>query len=483
MTQVVIAGGGMGGLASALLLARAGHDVTLIERDAAPVAADVESAFAATRTGAPQVHQTHGFLARLVVELRRRVPDVFDDLLAAGCITMPTTANLGEPRPGDDDLRVIIVRRTTLEWVVRRAVLAEPAVTVVHDVGVDGLLGEPRNNGRPAQVTGVRTTAGPMPADVVVAATGRRGAIPEWLAELDAPVDETVVESGLMYLSRWYRLAPDHGVALDPKLGGDLGYVKYLAVPGDGDTLSVTVAVRSDDRDMRRALSRPAAFDAACALIPGPDRFFADGPLEPIDGVRPMGALLNRLRSFTAAGEPLVTGFHAVGDAHTCTNPLYGRGCALAFVQAGHVVDALAEHPDDPVARAAHYEDAAVREIEPWFHSAVEMDKLGADTRDPEAAKTPEARGITAVFTAAATDPIIGRGMVRFWNLLSTWDELMADPEFVGRMMEIMADPDSYPPPPKTGPTRDALLTALADDGERAGDAGRERADPTEVPT
>ena len=40
------------------------------------------------------------------------------------------TANLGEPRPGDEDLKVIIVRRTTLEWVLRRAVLAQSDVEV-----------------------------------------------------------------------------------------------------------------------------------------------------------------------------------------------------------------------------------------------------------------------------------------------------------------------------------------------------------------
>ena len=47
--------------------------------------------------------------------LRDRFPDVLDDLLALGCTTMSTTANLGEPRPGDEDLTVLIVRRTTLD--------------------------------------------------------------------------------------------------------------------------------------------------------------------------------------------------------------------------------------------------------------------------------------------------------------------------------------------------------------------------------
>jgi hypothetical protein len=52
--------------------------------------------------------------------------------------------------------------------------------------------------------------------------------------------------------------------------------------------------------------------------------------------------------------------------------------------------------------------------------------------------------------------------MVRFWNLLSTWDQLMTDPAFVTRMIEIMSHPDDYPRPPRVGPTREELLAALA---------------------
>ena len=463
LAEVIIVGAGVGGLASALMYARAGHTVTLLEQDPAPAATDVEAAFEAMRPGAPQAHQTHGFLARLVIELRERLPDVFDDLLAAGCITLPTTIDLGEPQPGDEDLRVIIVRRTTLEWVIRSAALAEDGVTFVHGVDVVGLLGEPATGDEPARVTGVRTTDGDRLADVVIAATGRRSTIVDWLAELDVTVEETIHESGLMYLTRWYRLADANEVELDPKAGGDLGYVKFMAVPGDGDTLSVTVAVRSDDREMRRTLLVPETFDAACALLPGPDRYFVDGPPEPVGGVRPMGGLLNRRRSFDDGGRPLVVGLHVVGDAHTCTNPLYGRGCALALVQAGLAVDAFTEHPDDPLARAEQYEEGSRREIEPWFDSSVEMDKMGAERADSDAPPTPEAKALGAVFVAAATDPILGRGMARFWNLLSTWNELMADPSFLGRMLEVMADPDAFPPPPRTGPTRDELLAAVAE--------------------
>lgn len=53
--DAVVVGAGIGGLGSALALARDGHRVTVIERDDTPMPDDVEGAFEWNRSGAPQV--------------------------------------------------------------------------------------------------------------------------------------------------------------------------------------------------------------------------------------------------------------------------------------------------------------------------------------------------------------------------------------------------------------------------------------------
>src|SRR5579863_8101311 len=158
--NIAITGGGAGGLLAALLLARAGHEVTVLEQDRMEPARDVESAAAsAYRPTAPQIVQPHAVMARCRELVRDRLPDVYESLLAAGVVEvpisdwMPGTLADRSAWPGDERLSPLMTRRSTLDWVLQRAVLAEPGVTVRHGVRVVGLAGRP---GRPPRVIGIR---------------------------------------------------------------------------------------------------------------------------------------------------------------------------------------------------------------------------------------------------------------------------------------------------------------------------------------
>ena len=449
-TPVVVAGGSVAGLATALALGRQGHRVTVVERDPLAEFADAEAAFAAERRGAPQAHQTHGFLARLTVTLRRQFPDIWQALHDAGAESMTLTGGLGPPEDGDDDLNVLIVRRTTFEWALRDAVRREPSVEYRPGTEVAGLLaeGDHAEDARSVpHVRGVRLDDGTELAGDVVVCTGRRGPLVSWLADVGAGITEEVADTHIVYLTRWYRRPDGAPTDVDARLGGDFGYLKFLAVPCDGSTFSVTLAVRSSDRELRSALMEPKAFDRACQVLPGPDRFVAAGPVVPLGPVRPMGGLINRLRHFTGPdGRPLVTGLHAVGDAHTCTNPMYGRGCALAFVQATLLAEAFAAHGRDAVERAAAYEALSAREVEPWFRTAVMMDSVGDGDgvrKEPDPMRRRFGALVADVMLGRATDPVVARGLLRMINTLVRPDELMADTDFVARVASYFAGPEA----------------------------------------
>ena len=192
----VVVGGSIAGMGTALALARSGASVSLVERDVIPEAPGPEEAFALERPGVPQSHFLHAFLARMVHVLRERFPDVLDGLLEAG-------AQLSHPPvPGLEDITMLLARRSTVEWVMRRAVLAEPGIDCVSGRTVVALEGADRH------VTGARLDDGTTIEGSVVACTGRRTDLASWVAPFGATIEEELVQSDLIYITRWYR-APE----------------------------------------------------------------------------------------------------------------------------------------------------------------------------------------------------------------------------------------------------------------------------------
>src|SRR5262245_18504252 len=108
-TRIVVLGGGVCGLASGLMLARDGHEVTVLERDADPVPECSDEV--SERWSGEGV--THFRMARFLqaagsVVLKQELPDVFAGLVVAGARRMdllglmPPNLADGGPPSGDE---------------------------------------------------------------------------------------------------------------------------------------------------------------------------------------------------------------------------------------------------------------------------------------------------------------------------------------------------------------------------------------------
>ncbi|HRE01102.1 MAG TPA: FAD-dependent oxidoreductase [Ilumatobacteraceae bacterium] len=486
--RVVVVGGGVSGLGSALSLARHGHDVVVVERDHTPMPESADEAFDWDRRGAPQVRHSHAFLAKLCLLLRTDYPDIYASLLAEGATELLFGRDLPpemvefSPDPGDADLTMLACRRTTFEWVVRKAALAEGRVEFVTGSGVVALVTADSQQGASVPVVaGVRLDNGSeIGADLVVIAGGRRSTAPEWMAAIGTPaVPEEIEDTGIVYLSRFYRLR--EGQQYPPRsgaIGGDLGYLKYGVFVGDNDTFSITLAVPTDDDDLRKRLADPEMFDLAAAQLVATEPW-VDGRAVPITpSVHVMAGLLNRRRHYVVDGEPLALGVVPVGDAVLCTNPLYGRGCSIAFWAADLLTKAIASTAEEsPVARlrsiAIDYDAALCAEILPWYLSSVEQDKEARRVaaallagQDPDTdADDPRAfmRGVfrDGLLPALRSDQVVLRAFMRNLNLLVPPDAMAKDADVGARVLAVWQTRDQRPPLPAMGPRRRAEFAAL----------------------
>ncbi|MGI8683772.1 MAG: NAD(P)/FAD-dependent oxidoreductase [Acidimicrobiales bacterium] len=474
MADVVVVGAGVGGLGSALALARQGHRVTVVERDNVSMPSTPQAAFDEwRRRGAPQTRHSHAFLARLRNLLRDRNPDVLAALLAAGATEInflrhpPPALDPLDPDPADADLVGLACRRTTFEWVLRRSALSVPAITL-RPGAVEGLVAEPGAGGIP-HVTGVGLAGGEaLGADLVVDAGGRRSPLPGWLQAIGAEtVPESMEDTGIVYSSRFYRMLAEgddpaeHGLVV-----GDLGYLKYAVFPGDNGTLSITYGVHSDDPEMRRVL-HPGPFTEVAAHLPALRRWVEPGRCQPISDVEVMAGLVNRLRRFVVDGRPVVTGVYAVGDSSVCTNPVYGRGCSLALVHAELLADTLGATGGDPTEAAVAFAEATRREIEPWYGAALAQDRHDRAAAHEEADVDTDGVDMGSLMRhgllpAARHDAAVFRAFMRTFNLLDPPDAMMRDPKVVRGVMAAWRDRGNRPPAPRLGPDRRELLQLLA---------------------
>jgi 2-polyprenyl-6-methoxyphenol hydroxylase-like FAD-dependent oxidoreductase len=467
LSTIVIIGGGIGGLASAMLLARDGHRVTLLERDPALPPAPAEAWDEWERRGVNQFRLPHGFMPRFTQVLEAELPDVCDALVDAGALRMNRLLALpdavtGGYRPGDERFDAVTARRPFLEAVFAHAAAAEPGVEIRRGVAVDGLLAESRRDA-PVHITGVVTNRGErIAADLVVDAGGRRSALPDLLTAVGAPPpSEWRAESGYVYFVRNYRSTDGSVPAL---LGAPVVHydsVSVATLAGEGGTWSVILVASARDAVMRKA-RRVDVWERIARSYPLSAHWL---DAEPEGGVDVIAKLEDRVRRLVVDGRPVATGVVAVADAMASTDPSLGRGASIGLVHAVGLRDVVrVVGTGRPFELASQWDLCTQREVMPMVDDALASSAHRLAQIDAQIAGVPydpDDRGWTfaqSLAGAARSDPELLRALVEVAGLLARGVEVAARPGIAER---IAAAPPATPPP---GPDRAALLQLLRDE-------------------
>jgi 2-polyprenyl-6-methoxyphenol hydroxylase-like FAD-dependent oxidoreductase len=466
MASVVMVGGGIAALTTAMLLADDGHQVTVLERDPAgptdPYAAweDWE------RRGVSQFRLPHLFVSRFRVELEQELPRVVKALDEVGTLRFNTLAlappdRAGERLASDRDYEILTGRRPVMESVVARAAEATPGLTIRRGVAVTGLIAEQPSTSAAVRVTGAGTADGErVTGDLVVDASGRRSSLARWLRGCGAaPPAEEMEDSGFVYYGRHFASAD--GSLPAPKGPGiqEYGSVSSLTLAADNGTWAVVIVASAADRALR-GLHDTQRWSAVVRSMPLVAHWIDAEPLNA--RVVTMAGIEDRHRCLIVAGEPVATGIVVLADAWACTNPSLGRGVSLGVLH-GRILRDTLRRSDPAQARqfALDFHDATMTSVEPWYQATVRYDRhrlaeIDAHIRgriyDPGDA---EWDGVRGVQFAAGRDRDCLRASLAIINVLRTPAEVLGQP---GILDKARAAGPGWRERPFPGPTRSELV-------------------------
>ncbi len=447
--RIVVVGGGIGGLSTAMLLGRDGHGVTVLERDPAPPPASVDAAWTGwERTGVNQFRLLHFFLPRFRAVVESELPEVADGLAAAGAARFNQVAEApdsvaGGWIDGDERFDALTARRPVVEDVLARAAASAEGVEVRRGVSVEGLVADGAGrNGTPPHVTGVRLDSGEeLSADLVVDASGRRSPLPRWLEQLGAtPCEQEVEDSGFVYYGRYFRSADGSLPAMDAPLLSAHGSVSILTLPADNGTWGVGIITSSGDAALR-GLKDNATWERVLRGFPGSAGW---GEGEPLQDVVVMAKIEDRHRHYVVDGDPVATGVVSVADSWACTNPSLGRGATIGLLHALALRDVLRDAADaEPRELALRFDEETLAAVEPWYRVTLEFDRhrlaemkaaIAGQEYDPG---DPTWDMTNAMQFGALSDGTVLRGFLDIASLLAPTEEVMARPGMFERVIEV----------------------------------------------
>ena len=310
--DVAIVGASLAGSAAAIMLARSGARVALVEK-----------------TPDPQAYKkicTHYVQSSGVPTLERL--GLIEPMMQAGAlrsrIRVWTRWGTIEPPPGDDIPSGINLRRRLLDPMIRQTAAETPGVDLMMGHTVDELM----RSGE--QVCGVRAsdTHGQtveLRARLVVGADGRDSRVAKLAQVKTRTAPHGRIAYGAYYAGPPYDGHPSPTLWLmDPNMVG--------AFPTDGGLTFYAVMPTKEHLPDFKADPR-AALEKMVSSVPGAPPILASRLVEPVQGKVDMTNVIHT---------PTAPGLALVGDAAGAVDPLWGVGCGFALQTSEWLADSVA---------------------------------------------------------------------------------------------------------------------------------------------
>ena len=444
MSKSVIMGGAIIGQLTALLLAEDGHEVTVLERDPAKPPADVEDAWNSwERTGVRQFRIGHWFHAGFKRVLDGELPQVVEALDEAGALRVNFLEGIPEEmiggrQDGDEVYSTITGRRPVVEAVVARVAAAHPGIEVLRGQAVTSVNLEDRD-GVPHLAALVTESGQEFSGDLIVDAAGRNSPTPRLLAEAGGrSPDEELEDSGFIYYGRSFKSADGSLPAVLGGLNQNYDSISILTLPADNGTWFVGIVAAGSDAEMRKVMNEET-WTRVISSYPLVSHWL-DG--EPTSEVKAMGKIEDRIRRCVVDGQPVVTGYAAVGDAWACTNPSLGRGATIGLYHALALRDQMRA---DPAAQTAEWARSWSRrtedDVEPWYSDGLGPDRLRLGEIEAQivgARFEPDDElyeFMRCIGSRGMEHPRLLRALLDSALMIRKWSELLEDEELVEMAM------------------------------------------------
>jgi flavin-dependent dehydrogenase len=435
--RVLIVGSGPAGLTLGSPLARRGHEVISVDRDAGPAADGTWR-----RRGVMQFDHAHGFRPQVRDLLLAEWPDAYDEWVRLGA--EPISFELPNGRPGGT---VVRSRRRTYERALRVAAGRVGGLTL-RTGHVDGLVE------RRGRVVGAVIDGSACHADLIVDASGRTARL------AGSAVDELDGDCGIAYVNRCYRM--HDGAALGPLTmplawGGTFAGYHAMVFPHEHGHFSVVIVRPTADPALQRLRHRDA-FEAACEAIPAVAAWTHPERSAPTSDVLVGGRLRSVYRE-----QQRVPGLVAVGDSVSTTTPTVGRGVAMVSMQIGALLELL-DAGADPVTIGEPFGDWCDEHNRPWVDDHISRDTESVQRMQGADVDLSRPLTSTAIVDAAQVDQRILEHAGGFLGMTAL-PATLAPAEPLARAAYL----SGWRPPYAEGPSRDELVDLIESTMHRNG--------------